>query len=332
MKYRQLCFVALLVVGLVLPALDFAHAVPQQESDDAVARGTVPAGAWRISLKHAFAGSKKISRRSIERAAMEIAADSSHKRPDLGSLAAAFQAPAVQKDHPDHAVTVDIAEKATDPSAILAQLQFQNESTSTDGKYSNSFIIQPVLPLGSSMVLRTTLPVVTTSADPRVTGLGDLTSLAPYMFQTSIATLGIGPMVVLPTATSDTTGAGKWQVGPVALAIFKFVPKTTFGVLGWYPITFAGDDDRPDVEKLFFQPFVVRHLSWGYIGSHDDPWVFDFVNHRTTIPVGFRVGTVLKRPIPWNIYVMPFWTYHEDSPNSWGLKVNVTPIFPGFSW
>ncbi len=50
------------------------------------------------------------------------------------------------------------------------------------------------------------------------TGFGDITLLELLSpAHTGHWILGLGPTFILPTATSDFTGQGKWQVGPAVV-------------------------------------------------------------------------------------------------------------------
>src|SRR3546814_9177742 len=69
--------------------------------------------------------------------------------------------------------------------------------------------------LGKPQLLRFTLPVSTTPTFPTgsKTGVGDLLLMDLVMFPGKSVSLGVGPVVVAPTASSARFGAGKWQLG-----------------------------------------------------------------------------------------------------------------------
>ena len=256
----------------------------------------------------------------------------------------------------------DLARKATDPSSILTQLQFQNifvpSSNDADGLkadgYANTFIIQPVIPFAAGdgfpldLVIRPTLPIVTTP-DIKIkstgqtivsdtTQLGDLSVLAPLFKREKWGTWGGGLAMTFPTATDKRTGASKWQVGPVAAVINNSIDKWTLGALTWNQTSFASTrSGQEDVNKLFFQPVVVRHFSEGwYAGWGDLPFTFNWKRDgKAEIPINLRIGKVQKfGDLPMNIFFEPFYTIdHEGlgSP-SWGAKINVTLLFPELKW
>jgi len=228
----------------------------------------------------------------------------------------------------------NLAEAATDPSAILAQLGFfgWTESSSDDKNIANTFLFQPVLPLSNTNVLRPAIPVVTTGGPNGVTGLGDLFLLDANFIQVPSGTWGWGVVATLPTATDRTLGAGKWQAGPTLLYINKTIPKTIFGILGYNQWSFAGKSDRQKVNNLQFQPLFVHHNSWGYIAWTDIMIKIDWENNNNIdFPVGVRIGKVWSGKTPINAYVQPYYTFkNHGRDNVWGLKVSATFIKPNW--
>jgi len=73
---------------------------------------------------------------------------------------------------------------------------------------------------------------------------------------------GVGPAVLIPTATNDYLGTQKFGLGPTAL-ILKQGHGNTFGFLANQLWSVAGDKDRQDVNQLFFQPFFSHSFASG---------------------------------------------------------------------
>ena len=66
---------------------------------------------------------------------------------------------------------------------------------------------------------------------------------------------GVGPAILLPTATDDLLGAEKWGIGPTVVALKQTGP-WTYGVLANHLESFAGDSKRTNVSATFVQPFL----------------------------------------------------------------------------
>jgi hypothetical protein len=243
----------------------------------------------------------------------------------------------VEKGDPEHAVGGNMAEAATDPSAPLLQLSFYYWGTYPEGTSRNDadvFLFQPILPLTKKNILRPALPFVTSPEPDRKAGLGDLFALDLQLFPTKKNVFGVGAAATFPTASDDLLGAGKFSLGPVALWLYKGVPKTLLGILAYNQTSVAGDDDRNGVSVLSVQPIVVKHFKWGYIGWTDVMATVDWRHdNRFMIPAGMRFGKVFKGKTPWNIAVSPIWYFHEgccgvSDNDSWGIKFQATAILP----
>jgi hypothetical protein len=237
--------------------------------------------------------------------------------------------------HPEHKSSVSAAEAATDPSAILAQLGFQYWTTIPEGNdtLGGTFLIQPVLPLTKNNVFRPALAFVGTPGPNRETGIGDLLLLDVFIFQAKNASWGIGPVANLPTASEDALGSGKFELGPVAMYMYKGVPKNLFGVLGYNLTSVGGDSDRADVNKFYFQPIWVKHFSWGYLGWTDQTATIDWENDNAlSFPVGLRFGKVFagSKKTLMNLTAGFYYSFNDGRDDTYGLKFTGTFIKPGW--
>ena len=260
-------------------------------------------------------------------------------------------APSEDSDQQPAAGHSDLASAATNPVAPLIQLQFQNtmvgESNAGDG-FSNVFTFQPVIPwkIGKqAMLSRITLPLLVATPDlgdpiGREYGLGDTIALNFAIWNIDKGgpwqgMIGPGVTFTFPTATSDFTGEGKWQAGPGLVYFNTASKRIQWGALAYQQWSYAstgGDNGRPEVSKLFFQPIFVVHFDKGwYVGTRDILWSIDWNdNARWSLPIGVRVGRVTKfgqQPI--NIFVEPFYDVSGNNlGNEWGVKLNLTLLFP----
>ena len=248
----------------------------------------------------------------------------------------------------EHKGSRSLLEKATDPTSILTQLQFQNvfiPSTHDASGYSNQTIIQPVLPIPTgwdlfpTQILRPTLPLHVHSADPdgpveETSGLGDLVVIDLFLpKREKWGTWGIGPIAIFPTASDDRLGQGKWQLGPAAVVLYSGIKNWQFGALVENPISFAGDSDRDSVSTLLIQPIATRHFKDGwYAGWGEIPFSYEWLNGDYNIPLNMRLGRVTKLGnAPVNIFVEPFYTpssFQREGQSEWGIKFNLTFLFP----
>ncbi len=164
------------------------------------------------------------------------------------------------------------------------------------GRSANQFLLRGLVPsnaFGVPQLIRFTLPVVSNPTFPTGTdtGLGDLTLFDLAVFPMKGMAFGVGPLLVAPTASNRTLGAGKWQAGAAAVAI---APQDwgLLGLLATYQHSFAGDDSRLVAQVITAQPIVTYNLPKGFYLRSTGVWTFDLGNHVSYIPVGFGAGKV----------------------------------------
>jgi hypothetical protein len=254
----------------------------------------------------------------------------------------------------------NLASDATNPAAALIQLQLQNQyvpSTKNADGAANTFIIQPVYPIVlkkeyyfSSVITRTTIPIVTTPDLPgvgRTTGLGDTDILVVPVHKTPTGGKGEffqwGPIAAasIPTATDDETGSGKFSLGPGLMGIRNFThvfndgDSFLIGGFGYQQWSVAGEGGRKDVSKFYAAPVIVYHFDtlfgekgW-YTALPDDLWTYDFEESEfTSIPLGARLGKVFhigKQPL--NAFLQS-WYNAADPGAEYAIKFNLTFLFP----
>lgn len=92
------------------------------------------------------------------------------------------------------------------------------------------------------------VPGVIASFDDR--GIGDTFARVRFIERIGPWSLGGAAEVVLPTATEQTVGSGKYQLNPALLAVFAWSPSLiTAGVVKSYN-SIGGDDDRADIRNI----------------------------------------------------------------------------------
>jgi hypothetical protein len=162
----------------------------------------------------------------------------------------------------------DLAKKLSNPIASLISVPFQNNTDVGIGTYNgsrNTLNFQPVIPISLSpklnMITRVVLPIITqqdiTAPGVKQTGLSD--AVISAFFSPAEAknglTWGVGPVILVPTATDKLLGTEKLGVGPTAV-ILKQTNGWTYGALVNQIWSVAGSKDRADVNQMFVQPFV----------------------------------------------------------------------------
>ena len=105
--------------------------------------------------------------------------------------------------------------------------------------------------------------------------------------------LGVGPTFVFPTASSDDTGQGKWQVGPAA-SLGYLSKKWILGALLQNWTSFGGSGNRENTYQMNIQAFAVYFLpddwSIGYSGNILVNWEADSGGDVWNVSIGLSVS------------------------------------------
>src|ERR1700759_634797 len=184
----------------------------------------------------------------------------------LTALSAGLPCASAQDEGPNSAS--DLANKLSNPVASLISVPFQNNVDFGPGGSARDVLnIQPVVPFSISedwnLITRNILPITGEDSDfspngRSAFGLGDTTS--SFFFSPKAPTSdgwiwGVGPVALLPTATKDVLGTGKFGLGLTAV-LLKQQAGWTYGALVNQIWSVAGPDGRPSVSSAFLQPFL----------------------------------------------------------------------------
>jgi hypothetical protein len=191
--------------------------------------------------------------------------------------------------------------RANNPLAPITAINIQNYYVPTlyglPDQQANSLLLRGILGT-RKMILRATLPVSTapSGANESASGLGDLNVFDAILLTKDGAKtqFGVGPLLVVPTATADALGAGKWQGGAAVVVITTPAPSVLVGGLVTYQHSFAGGSDRPDTSLLAAQPIAILQFGAGFYARSTGVWQFDLENDTYSVPFGVGVGKVMR--------------------------------------
>jgi hypothetical protein len=260
----------------------------------------------------------------------------------------------------------DLRDAAQNPIADLISVPFQNNTNFDIGRTDNTqnvLNIQPVYPTHLNetwnLITRPILPVIyqppffegkelraLETIDPELGdtefGLGDLTPEFFFSPRKPIklgpdASLvwGAGPAFQFPTATDDELGSGKWSTGPgfvVFLSDRSLHITTGFLILNLW--SYAGDEDRANVNAMTLQPFINYNLPKGWYLTSSPLMTANWEaedDNRWTVPIGGGFGRIFKigdQPVNANIAAYYNVMTPDDTGANWQLRAEWTFLFP----
>ena len=174
---------------------------------------------------------------------------------------------------PAQASATDLAKQTQNPVADLISVPFQhnfNFNTGPNDKTVWVMNVQPVIPITLTkdwnLITRWITPIINQpSLAPGVDAAFGLGDINPSFFLSPAGSKefiwGIGPTFTFPTASTRELGAGKWSLGPTAVALTMQGPwvvgaliNNQWSVAGW------GDEN---VNQMLLQPFVNYNFPGG---------------------------------------------------------------------
>lgn len=142
---------------------------------------------------------------------------------------------------------------------------------------------------------------------------------------------GVGPTWTMPTATDRSLGAGKWSLGPTAVALTMHGP-WVFGGLMSNQWSIAGWGDE-NVISFLLQPFLNYNLPDGWYLTSSPVmtanWKADS-GERWTVPLGGGFGKVFKigrQPINAQLAAYGNVEKPKFGPD-WQLRFQIQFLFP----
>lgn len=238
-----------------------------------------------------------------------------------------------------------LAKQLANPLASLTSLPLQLNYDDGVGPLDdgNRFFlnVQPVIPVSIgeewNLISRTIIPVV--SQDDIFPGAGSQFGLGDTMQSLFFSpkaltaggwTWGLGPALLIPTATDELLGGEKWGAGPTGVALRQTADGWTYGALVNHIWSFAGDDDRSDINATYLQPFLAKSLGQGRTVSASLESTYDWEGEQWTVPlsVGYsKVSRLGKQLVSYQGGVR----YYLEAPDAgaeWGLRFTFTLLYP----
>jgi len=201
-----------------------------------------------------------------------------------------------------------LAQELTNPLADLMtipiQMNYDRDIGPLDDGWKLQTNIQPVIPFSLTddwnLISRTIVPVIYQDdifpGAGSQFGLGDINLslfFSPRKPTSGGLIWGVGPVLLLPTATDSLLGAKKWGAGPAAVALTMRGP-WTMGILANHIWSYAGDSDRTDISNTFAQPFLAYTWPSAWTVSVQSESTYNWKTEKWSVPINVAVSKLVK--------------------------------------
>ena len=240
---------------------------------------------------------------------------------------------------------LELAMQLVNPVARLISVPFQLNYDTNIGPENDgdrwTLNIQPVIPMSISqdwsIISRTILPVISQNdifpGAGSQDGIGDIVQslfFSPNGVGAHGWIWGAGPVFLLPSGSDDLLTTDKWAAGPTGVALKQQGP-WTYGILANHLWSFAGDDDRADVNASFMQPFLTYTTSTAFTYGVQTESTYNWESEEWSVPINCFASKVTRVGNQMVSFTggIRYWAESPDNgPEEWGGRLVMTLIFP----
>ncbi len=235
-----------------------------------------------------------------------------------------------------------LSKKLANPVSSLISFPIQTNfdfGMGTGSGWRMTTNVQPVIPISLNkewnLISRTIIPIIhqgnVVAQGTGQTGLGDtVQSIFISPNKTEPFIWGLGPAILVPTATNQFLGSKQLGLGPTAVVLKQEGP-WTIGALWNHIWRVAGGSGRPRVNADFIQPFLTYSTKDGWSYALNTESTYDWTGNHWAVPIHFQVSKIVrfgKQPVSFGGALRCWATSPNGGPEGCGLRIVVTGLFP----
>ncbi|MDH3574125.1 MAG: hypothetical protein OET07_02645 [Desulfobacteraceae bacterium] len=241
----------------------------------------------------------------------------------------------------DAELAQELSNPIADLMSIPIQMNYDRNIGPLDDGWKLQTNIQPVIPFTLSddwnLISRTIVPVIDQDdifpGAGSQFGLGDINLslfFSPRKPTSGGIIWGIGPVLLLPTATDSLLGAKKWGAGPAMVAL-TMRGKWTLGMLANHVWSYAGDSDRQDISNTFVQPFAAYTWPSAWTVSVQSESTYNWKTEKWSVPINAAVTKLVRwGRLPVSLQAgVGYWAESpETGPEGFRFRLQATFVLP----
>lgn len=200
------------------------------------------------------------------------------------------------------------AKQLANPIAPLISVPFEadyDDDINTNNKGSAWAInVKPVIPININkdwvVISRTIVPIIIQDDIPSngagKFGIGDVSQnffFSPKEKAFGHLIWGVGPALLMNTASNDALGSSKWSAGPAGVALIQ-EGSWTAGVEANHVWSYAGNNSSTGVSSTYLRPFVTYITKSKTTFSIKTESLYDWKDEEWAVPFIFTVEQMLK--------------------------------------
>jgi hypothetical protein len=226
-------------------------------------------------------------------------------------------------------------------TSVPLQLNYEYDAGVAGDAERMRLNVQPVVPmdLGEdwNLISRTILPVVSQDelfpGNGAAFGIGDVTQ--SFFFSPEAPTSrgwiwGVGPALLVPTASDATLGADRCAAGPTAVMLRQTSSGWTYGGLFNHLWSVEDEPEGADISNSLVQLFVSKRIGPGRTVSAVVESTYDWEGEQWTVPLNVSVSQVVRLRRQLVSFQGGIGRYAEGPAVApeWGLRFTTTLMFP----
>lgn len=236
----------------------------------------------------------------------------------------------------------ELAKQLSNPVAALISVPFEYKHDQGLGPAGSgtqrALVVKPVIPFSINenwnLISRTIIPYISlndVTPGSSDSGFGDIHAsffFSPKQPTSGGVIWGVGPIIQIPTSSSNGLGRNEWGAGVTGLALKQTGP-WTIGLLASHTWDVGGAST--DQSDTFLQPFLnyTTANAWTFVLNTES--TYDWEAKDWSVPINVTVKklvTIGDQRVSFSAGLRKWVSSSTNGPHDWGATFGATFLFP----